>query len=276
MPAALARSASTSPRRVAAATVAPLPPARSSASAVDAAASVRPESSSITCSDRCLLDRNTARRGRAAVPWIFLRTRRWRMIRPCRRCCATLLIVCSLLTGLAGLAEDLLAEVAHTLALVRLGLADRSDVGGHLADDFLVDAPDDHSGLDWYLEGDAFRRIDDHRVAEAQRHAQLVRRNRLGAIADADDLELFAEPIGDADDHVVDERARETVQRAALAQIVGALDQQLGVVTANRDDAGQITAQGALRALHRDPVADAAVDGDIDAARHRDWGFTDT
>ena len=27
---------------------------------------------------RCLLERNTARRGRAAVPWIFLRTRRWR------------------------------------------------------------------------------------------------------------------------------------------------------------------------------------------------------
>ena len=31
----------------------------------------------------CLFERNTARRGRAAVPWIFLRTRRWRMTRPC-------------------------------------------------------------------------------------------------------------------------------------------------------------------------------------------------
>ena len=41
-----------------------------------AAANVRPASSSITWTVRCLLERNTARRGRAAVPWIFLRTRR--------------------------------------------------------------------------------------------------------------------------------------------------------------------------------------------------------
>src|SRR4029077_8768171 len=114
---------------------------------------VRPVSSSITCSDRCLFDLNTARRGRAAVPWIFLRTRRWRMIRPCRRFSAVLLIVRSLLAGLAGLAEDLLTEVAHALALVGLGLADRADVGGNLADDFLVDPLDDHSCLYWHLEG---------------------------------------------------------------------------------------------------------------------------
>ena len=35
---------------------------------VDAAASVRPARSSITCAVMCLLDRNTARRGRSAVP----------------------------------------------------------------------------------------------------------------------------------------------------------------------------------------------------------------
>ena len=39
-----------------------------SASTVDAAARVRPVSSSITCMTRCLLERNTARRGRSAVP----------------------------------------------------------------------------------------------------------------------------------------------------------------------------------------------------------------
>jgi hypothetical protein len=43
--------------------------------------------------------------------------------------------------------RDLLAEIAHALALVRLGLADGTDVGGHLADHFLVDAAHDDAGL---------------------------------------------------------------------------------------------------------------------------------
>src|SRR6478735_6593300 len=142
------------PTRVAAATVEPLPSPRRSASPVLADANVRPASSSITCTLRCLFERNTARRGRAAVPWIFLRTRRWRTIRPSRRLLAMLLIRDSLLSGLAGLAEDLLAEVAHALALVRLGLAHGADVGGHLTDDFLVDAADDDARRRRALEGD--------------------------------------------------------------------------------------------------------------------------
>jgi hypothetical protein len=74
-PAALARSAISSPTRgggdgTVAAHFA------LSASTVEAAAIVTPASSSITCTEMCLFDRNTARRGRAAVPWTFLRTRR--------------------------------------------------------------------------------------------------------------------------------------------------------------------------------------------------------
>src|SRR4051794_13986676 len=273
MPAALARSANSVPRRVAAATVAPLPSERISASAVDAEASVRPVSSSIRCKDRCLLERNTPRRGRAAGAGIFWRPRRWRISRPCRRFCATLLIVRSLLAGLAGLAEDLLTEVAHALALVGLGLADRTDVGGHLADDFLVDTPDDDSGLDWHLEGNALGRVDDHRVAEAEGQTQLVGGDGLGAVTDADDLELPAEAIGDTDNHVVDQRARQPVQRAALAQIVGTFDDQLTVVATNGDDFGQRAAECALRALDRHS---AAIDRHVDAARDRDGGITNS
>jgi hypothetical protein len=44
-----------------------------------------------------------------------------------------------------------------------------------------------------------------------------------GAVADADDLELLAEAVGDADDHVVDQAAREAVQGPGLALVVGAL-----------------------------------------------------
>ena len=46
------------------------------ASTVEAAAIVRPERSSITWAEMCLFERNTARRGRSAVPVTFLRTRR--------------------------------------------------------------------------------------------------------------------------------------------------------------------------------------------------------
>jgi hypothetical protein len=42
-----------------------------------------------------------------------------------------------------------------------------------------------------------------------------------GAVADADDLELLAEPVGHADDHVVDERADQAVQRPVLRSSSG-------------------------------------------------------
>ena len=75
-----------------------------------------------------------------------------------------------------------------------------------------------------HLERDALGRLHDHRVAEAERQAQRRRALRLGAIADADDLELLGEAVGDTDDHVADERAGEAVQRTVLPLVVRALD----------------------------------------------------
>ena len=59
-----------------------------------------------------------------------------------------------------------------------------------------------------------------------------------GPVADADDVELLAEAVGHADDHVVDERADEAVQRPVLTLVVGALDEQLAVGLADGDRAG--------------------------------------
>ena len=84
----------------------------------------------------------------------------------------------------------------------------------------------DDPGLDRHLEGDAFGRLDDHRVAEPEGQAQRVGALGLGAVADADDLEFLAEPVGDTDDHVVDEGAGEAVQRPVLALVVGTLDHE--------------------------------------------------
>src|SRR3546814_6715499 len=92
----------------------------------------------------CLFDRNTARRGRAASPTTFLRTRRWRLRRASRLCCALTVMVVPLLARLSGLLGYVLASVPDALALVGLGLADLADVGGDLAERLLADYPAQH------------------------------------------------------------------------------------------------------------------------------------
>ena len=78
------------------------------------------------------------------------------------------------LAGLAGLAADVLAGVAHALALVGLRLARRADLGGDLADQLLVDADDREAGRVLDLEADAFGRVDLDRVAVAEVERQLL------------------------------------------------------------------------------------------------------
>src|SRR5262245_5276110 len=121
----------------------------------------------------CLFERNTDRRGRAAVPRTFLRTRWWRRLRA-----STLVSVISFylrvstsgvlasLRRLAGLAEHALVGVADALALVRLGLANLADVGCDLSDQLLVGPLDRDAGGRGHLERDALRRVDRYRVRE--------------------------------------------------------------------------------------------------------------
>ena len=45
-----------------------------------------------------------------------------------------------------------------------------------------------------------------------------------GTIADALDLQLLGEALGDADDHVVEQRTGQTMERAVLLFVVGTLD----------------------------------------------------
>ena len=93
-----------------------------------------------------------------------------------------------------------------------------------------------------------------------------------GAVADADDVEVLAEAVGDTDDHVVDERAGQAVQGPVLALVVGALDEELVAVLADGDGAGQVTLERALGALHGDVLAG---DGDVDAAGDGDGCASD-
>src|SRR5262245_45894705 len=124
----------------------------------------------------CLLDRNTARRGRAALPRTFLRTRRWRRsLATCRFCMVAPSLFSALLRRLAGLAQHALVDVADALALVGLGLADLADVGGHLADELLVEALHRDAGGAGHLELHAVGRVDRDRVREAELQVEATR-----------------------------------------------------------------------------------------------------
>src|SRR4029078_3380447 len=62
----------------------------------------------------------------------------------------------AMLLLLPFLAEDVLAAVATSVALVRFGLAPAADLGGELADSLLVDAADLDRGLIGRLHPEPF------------------------------------------------------------------------------------------------------------------------
>src|SRR5258706_16272506 len=117
--------------------------------------------------------RNTASRGRAVEPESFLRMRARIRV----RMSSLVLIFISLRSGTrgAGLARLLLQDLAHiadALLLVRVGLAQAADLGGHLADLLAVDAGHDHVGLfvDRDLDPLGDLELDRVRVAEREDH----------------------------------------------------------------------------------------------------------
>ena len=65
-------------------------------------------------------------------------------------------------------------------------------------------------------------------MGEAERELERLAR-KLGAVADALDLEPLLVAVGDALDHVGDQAARQPVQRPVLAAVGGALNGQHAV-----------------------------------------------
>src|SRR5690606_32396733 len=111
-------------------------------------------------------------------------------------------------SGLLGfLADDGFVGVLHALALVRLGRTEAADLGGDFAPRLLVGAGDDDLGLGRRAQGDALRRREHDRVREAQREVEVLALDS-GAVANAHQLELALEALGDAVDHVGDDRAQ--------------------------------------------------------------------
>src|ERR671918_1792471 len=232
----------------------------------------------------CRFERYTARRGTSAAPRIRFRTRRGRRTpgRPSRALCikrAPLGRSASghrPLGGLAGLLPHVLALVADTLALVRLGLPNLSHVGGDLADELLVDALHHDAVRGGDLELDPVGWNHGHGVREANLELQ-VRLLQGGPVPDALDLQPFLVALGHTLHHVGYQRPGQPVERAVLPLVRGTLHPDLAVLDRDLhvpvDPLAELTARpldGDHAVTHLD--GDAVGDGDglfPDPAHHR-------
>src|SRR6185436_3096025 len=213
----------------------------------------------------CLSLRNTARRGRAAVPPTFARMRwRIRLRVPSRSVCRCIAPPRSLRPGLAGLLPEPLAGVPDPLLLVDVRRTELPDGRRDLADLLAVDPGHGEPGL--LVHGDLDPRgdleLDGMREAEVERHRLP---GDLRAIADAVDLEVLREPLRHALDGVREERPREPVERALALRVVAPLHEDLALLDRGGDPARERLGQPALRALDLDgPV----LERDLHALRH--------
>src|SRR5690606_14931838 len=145
---------------------------------------------------------------------------------------------------------DLLAGVADTLALVRLGRTERADIRGDLADLLDVRALDDDLGLRGRFDRDAFGRDVNHRMRETQREIEVLALS-LGAITDADGLELALVTLAHALHDVRQMRARGARDHVGLARLARLLDlQNVAVLHDLHVTAVDRQAHRALAALH--------------------------
>src|SRR5262249_22157199 len=149
------------------------------------------------------------------------------------------------------LAEDGFAGIFHTLALVRFGLAERSDLGRDLSHPLVVDAADHDLGRLRDHDRDAVRdrKGDVMGIAELQLQGLAL---QCRTIADPGDFELALVALGHTLNELGHQRTRRAPQRARLLGIVARIDVHAARIDLNRNVVVQHDLQGALGALHLD------------------------
>ena len=96
----------------------------------------------------------------------------------------------------------------------------------------------------------------------------------LRPVANADDLEVLREAGGRSDDHVVDERTGEAVQRTVALIIARTLDGENTVVLLEDHVLRNLLRQLALGAFHGHNIR--FIDRDCHSGRNADRKFSDT
>src|SRR5439155_2495372 len=158
------------------------------------------------------------------------------------------------------------------LALVRLGRSHRPDLCRGLADLLLVDALDEDLRRDRNLEADPCTGLDHDLVRIPNRELEIVAAHG-SPVADTLELEALLEALGHALDHVRDERAGEPVQRAVLAAVGRALDDQPAVLLLDLDPYRDLLDELPEWPGHLDAPGE---DRDVDARGQLDGCFSDS
>ena len=103
-------------------------------------------------------------------------------------------------------------------------------------------------GVVGHLERDVLGSGVDHGVGVAQGEVEVLALER-GTVADAGELELLLEALGDADDHVVEKGAGETLLGVGGGGLVNADDVELLALLLDLHEVGEGAGQLALAAL---------------------------
>ena len=175
--------------------------------------------------------------------------------------------VLSPLLLLAFLATDLLGRILDALALVGLGRTQAADLRRELSDLLTIRAGDLDLGRLQRLDLDAGRdrNLDVVAVAELQlQHLGI----RLGAVADAVDLEVDGEAVRHAAHHVAREVARRAPLHAGAAAVGARREDELVAVAGDRDVVVHHELQLAPLALGLEMLA-LELDGDSGGDRNR-------
>src|SRR5256714_2298013 len=211
--------------------------------------------------------RYTERRGRSVLPDTLNRMRALRRSRRSRFFWMVDSLMALSRPRLALLAADDFLGVLDALALVRLGWPHLADLRGGEPHQVLVGALHrDPVRLRVVLGADAFGQREADRVREADDELDLLAL-QLGLVAHARDVQRALEPLRDALDHVGDQRARQAVQLARAARVVGAVRLHQAVLDRDLHLAVELLRHLPLGALHLDQAGlrvDLHLVGDLD------------
>src|SRR5690606_20306079 len=147
--------------------------------------------------------------------------------------------------------DDAFVGITHTLALVGLRLAVRTNLRSQLTDDLLICTLDDDFRLavafGFHTSGELVNDV----VGETELQLQSIALN-LGAETHTDEVQTALETFADASDHVVHQGTGSTRHRLGLTRIVGYSKCKLIIFLTDDDIASQFLGQCTQRALNDD------------------------